>query len=405
MTQQFSEDDVYRTSTQYRLWSFSPQSLTSLRTKTHDIAVERARQYAGKQAAQNGASDGSIDVEHKGFSANHAECLTEEEELQLVQKYCEQIRATSDHLKWAVNVKATAIQYLKRFYLSNSCMTHPPKEIYKTVLFLASKSEAIHVTASDYAKRISTDAEQVLAPEYKVMQALRFTLDVRQPYRGLKGVLMELLNMVEGLVAVVSGAEEWTGAGLQAAMLELPGPLEGNRTQWAVPKSGKITQSHLEDRVQAAYSTARTILDAPALLTDVYFLYTPSQILLAAMHVADEPLTSFYLSTKLSMSLPSRPKILATIHGCADMLASFKQSDILSKDEKIALEQKLELCRDPSTRDLVKAFALMRSDGGENGKIVDAKAKRRKLEREKNEKDADDLFGPSLTKAANGISG
>ena len=86
-------------------------------------------------------------------------------------------------------------------------MTYPPKEIYKTILFLACKTEATHMTLSEYARRISTDPEQVLAPEYKVMQALRFTLDVRQPFRGLKGVLMEMLNMVEGTVGPVDGVE------------------------------------------------------------------------------------------------------------------------------------------------------------------------------------------------------
>lgn len=396
MTQTLSEDDIYRTSTQYRLWSFSPESLASLRKKTHDIAIERARRYAGQRASENGATAVA------NGDGEHVELLTQEDELRLVQRYCDQIRSTSDHLKWPVNVKATGVQYLKRFYLSNSCMTYPPKEIYKTILYLASKTEATHITVSDYARRISSDPEQVLAPEYKVMQALRFTLDVRQPYRGLKGVLMEMLNMAEGMVGVPGGQDSQGGKELQTAMMELPTPPAESKTSWKPPSSGQMNEKQLNDRIQASYTAARLLLDAPALLTDAYFLFTPSQILLAAMHVADEPLMSFYLSTKLPISLPTRPKILATIETCAEVLRSFDQSKVLTKDERTELELKLERCRDPGTKDLVKAFAAMKQDGDEGGKMDENVAKRRKLERENNEKEGDDLFGPNLSKAANG---
>lgn len=252
------------------------------------------------------------------------------------------------------------------------------------------------MTLSEYARRISTDPEMVLAPEYKVMQALRFTLDVRQPWRGLKGVLMELLNMAEGMVGNVAGVDPDNFTNIREMMSDLEPPAAGNRTLWTTPKDGKVGLKQVQDRVQAAYSAARNLLDAPALLTDVYFLYTPSQILLAAMQLADGPLTSFYLSTKLPMSSPTRPKILATISSCADMLASFDQSQVLTKDERAELEAKLEKCRDPATRDLVKAFASMRQDGGDEEKAGE-KAKRRKIEREKSQRDGDELFGPSLT--------
>jgi cyclin H len=283
-------------------------------------------------------------------------------------------------------------------------MTYPPKEIYKTVLFLACKTEATHMTLSEYARRISTDPEQVLAPEYKVMQALRFTLDVKQPFRGLKGVLMESVNMADGLVGPVQGTEEQDGKILQAAMMELSAPAKENTTQWTPPASEAMDNKHLNDRIQAGYSAARAILDAPALLTDVYFLYTPSQILLAAVLLADEPLTTFYLSTKIPPDSPTWPKILATIRACAETLASLNRNNVLTKDGRAELEKKLERCRDPSTRDLVKAFAAMRQDGGEDGKMDEEVAKKRKAEREKNQKAGEDLFGPSISKA-NGTNG
>ena len=48
----------------------------------------------------------------------------------------------------------------------------------------------------------------------------------------------------------------------------------------------------------------------------------------------------------------------------------------------------------------MKAFAAMKQGGAEDGKVDENVAKRRKLEREKTEKEGDDLFGPSLPKRA-----
>ncbi|KAI5356584.1 putative cyclin [Septoria linicola] len=380
MSAPLTEDDIYRRSTQFRFWSFSPEQLAAQRRKTHHLALARAEQCLGQQ--QHGARA-------------TAECLTEEEELRLVQKYCDVLRITGVHLQWQASVYTTAIQYFKRFYLNNSCMTYPPKEIYKTVMFLASKTEATHTTLSKFSRSINADPEAVLAPEYKVMQALRFMLDVRQPYRGLKGALMELLNMAEGLV---DGVVQFSGQEVQQAMLGLQGPDSANRTQFTMPPTtnGKVEQKQLVERIQLAWTAAKNLLDTEASLTDVYFLYTPSQILFAALHVADTPLLMHYLDTKLPLALPSRSKILATVESCSVILASYNAGTNISKEERAALERKLEGCRDPNTKDLVKAAAAAKRNGTEEGTIDEEKAKKIKSERAKNDKDMNDLFGPSL---------
>ena len=383
MTTALSEDDIYRASTQHRLWSFTPGSLASVRKQTHDFAIERARHDASHAPSEPNGSAAQATPEY----------LTEDEELRLVQRYCEQIRTTSDHFNWPVTLKATAVQYLKRFYTSNSCITYPPKEIYKTVLFLACKAEGTHMTLTEYARRISSDKEVILAPEYKIMQALRFTLEVKHSYRGLKGVLMELLNAAAGI----------NGQEAQAQMMGLALPPSENRTPWKRPPAGStMDQKALNDRVQAAYAAARTCLDAPALLTDVYFLYTPSQILFAALLLADAPLTSFYLDSKLPADSEMRPKILAAIQSCAEVFLSFSAQAIMSKDERAALEEKLERCRDPTTRDLVKKHAAAKVGSAED---EEEKNNKRKVEREKHLKEGDDLFGPSLSSSSNGLKG
>ena len=380
-----TEDDIYRTSSQFRVWSFSPESLAARRAKTHEIAIERIERQRNKGALSGDQSGRQ--------NAEKLEYLTEHEELRLVQKYCDMIRATNDNLSWPANVKvrgqlhppstnrltrpnqATGIQYLRRFYLSNSPLTYPPKEIYKTALYLANKAESNGVPVSKYAQRISAKPEEILAAEYKVIQALRFTLDVRQPNRGLKGVMMELDNIVEGQPE----------ARLKAELEALQPPAPGASTKW---RAG----SNIRERVQLAYSAAREYLDSPALLTDAYFLFTPSQIVFASLQLADPPLTDWYLSTKIPASSPIRPKVLATLRSCGEMLSSFSAGSVLTKDERAALEAKLEKCRDPSTVDLVKAHAAkQRGEGADE----EAKAAKKKLQREQSMKDADP-FGPSI---------
>ncbi|CZT21359.1 uncharacterized protein RCC_07222 [Ramularia collo-cygni] len=360
-TSHLSEDDLYRASSQFRFWSFAPEQLAARRHETHALAIQRARQYD-----PNGAEDSY---------------LTAEEELKLVESYVDIIRKTTTHIRWPVNIKTTAIQYLKRFYLSNSCMTYPPKEIYKTVMFLASKTEAFHITLSKFCGQISAVREAVLAPEYKVMQALRFTLDVRQPFRGLKGTLMELLNMVDDNIQGLKALKE-----------------PGGGSAWRTPGDGRaVEKKHIVDRINQAYHVARNTLDTPASTTDVYFLYTPSQILLAALQLADEPLLHFYLDSKLPTDAQMRPRILSTIQECADMMGAFRPENIITKDVRIALEAKLEACRDPSTKDLIKSHAAMKRSGAEDGDSQD-EAKKRKMEKHKNAREADDMFGPAIGK-------
>lgn len=102
-----TEDDIYRTSSQFRVWSFSPESLAARRRKTHEIAVERIEHQ--RKAGANGAFNGG-----QNEKLNY---LTEEEELRLVQRYCDMISATNDHLNWTPNVKVRTLR-LSQTYTS-----------------------------------------------------------------------------------------------------------------------------------------------------------------------------------------------------------------------------------------------------------------------------------------------
>jgi cyclin H len=173
-----------------------------------------------------------------------------------------------------------------------------------------------------------------------------------------------------------------------------------------------MTVPELEKRITDAYGFASHILKTAALLTDAYFLYTPSQIWLAAHLLADEPLTLLYLSTKTAPENPIHGKVLSTIRACAQLLSSHHSfnpehqtpeekaaRDKAEKEEISFLMKKLRHCRDPDKIDLVKLNQAQKRDAlVADGELEENKAKRRKVARENYQKEADEFWGPELKK-------
>ena len=98
------EDEVYRTTTQYRLWSYTEQTLVSLRSTTNSRAAARVRDAirrlrvekdSGKQQGPNGPND----------QGDNIDCLTVEEEQKLVGFYCVKAMDFADFCEFPTNVK------------------------------------------------------------------------------------------------------------------------------------------------------------------------------------------------------------------------------------------------------------------------------------------------------------
>ncbi|KFZ02211.1 hypothetical protein V500_00364 [Pseudogymnoascus sp. VKM F-4518 (FW-2643)] len=376
-----NEDDRYRTSSQYRYWSYTPAGLADLRSKTNKLATERVRaaiarvQASRAASASQNASAETSEAERSGTPAvtapSEVNFLTPDEELKLVRFFCQQALQLGDHLNLPTDVKATAIQYLKRFYLTNSTMTYPPAAILKTCLFLATKTENHYYRLTKFADAIGkTTPEDVLASEFLLTQALRFTFDVRHPFRALEGAAMELQALASGSAPVLPGVDN----------AEIP------------PELGDVAA-----RVRDAHGNARERLKTSALLTDAYFHFTPSQIMLGSLLLADAELTRWFMTVKLP-SAPLLERVMETLRACADMLASVppdSQPGEAEMRELKGLAKKLNRCRDPEKADLV---GLRRAKRDGDGEEELRKAKKRKLEREKVQKEGEDLFGPALVK-------
>lgn len=292
--------------------------------------------------------------------------------------------------------QGTAVQYIKRFYLYNSPMTYHPKEIMLSALFLSTKTQHFYTSLESYVtgliskagvKPKDTSAEKILAPEFIITQGLRFTFDVRHPHRGLKGVHMELLTLASGH-GTMPGDDGDSATALQCDMLKLPDPSGGS--------PGPRSQEALRARIDAAYASARETLGGAALLTDAYFLYTPSQILLASLLLADGPLLQFYLGTKVRQPSPQFAKLHNTLRGCAALLDAGGSAANESRDELVRIDKKLYQCRNPDKKDLVGLSRAQKRDKGAEGELDGGLAKKRRLERERGEKEGEELFGPGL---------
>jgi len=252
---------------------------------------------------------------------------------------------------------------MRRFYITNSLMTYHPTSILKTALFFATKTENHYFRLTKFADAIgNTKAEDVLASEFLLTQGLRFTFDVRHPFRALEGAVMELQALARGDI-----------------------PIFGN-------ENGQIR--NMENRVKDAHGKAREYLKTSALLTDVYFHFTPSQIMMAALMIADGELMEWYIQLKIpSEAGDMQNKVLNTVERCAAMLREVSPTTESSAEERKecqTLAKKLKKCRNPEKMDLVSLQKAKREgEVGDEEKIV----KKRKLEATKA---ADDPFGPEI---------
>jgi cyclin H len=261
-----TEDARYRQSSQFRLWSFSPNGLQELRQKTNSLAKQ---QIAPRLVADP-----------------PPEPLTVEEELELVKFYTVELLRAAEFIKLPTDSRSTAAIFLRRFYITNSIMTYPPTELLKTCLFFGCKADGVYYPLAQLAKMFpDTTSEQILAGEYLLCQGLRFAFDVRHPLRSLEGAILQLRK-------------------------ELP---------------------EEERRIQRAHARTREILKFSPLMTDAYFHYTPSQIMMAAMLMVDAELVDQLLPPDVPMDDQDtaratgihstlRGKIMTTLESCRAML-------------------------------------------------------------------------------------
>jgi cyclin H len=114
-----TEDDIYRTSTQYNHWSFTAAQLAAQRLQTNIQATERVKAAVLRQRAARAlrpetasASESERNSENGGTTGANTpvsvekdvNCLTVAEEKRIVDTFCEKALALGDFLKFPVEV-------------------------------------------------------------------------------------------------------------------------------------------------------------------------------------------------------------------------------------------------------------------------------------------------------------
>jgi cyclin H len=291
--------------------------------------------------------------------------------------------------------------------MTNSPMTYHPKSIMACALFVATKTENYYMSLRGFADGIpgETSAEDVIAPEFLLMQGLRFTFDVRHPFRGLEGGVMELQAIAQGQGQAAPHLPHETAEDLQQGLLSIAPP--------------PVPSSSMSDRIARAHGTTRELLKSAAQMTDAYFLYTPSQIWLSAFLLADRPLAEFLLDVKLggpvTATIPSpeiddnglvnplyeiRSKLHRVLTECSALLQSYTplSSDPAQMKSLKRIAKKLYHCQNPEKVNLKRESAAIQTDSGvvTSESETERLAKKRKLEQEQLARQSNDVFGPEL---------
>lgn len=215
-----------------------------------------------------------------------------------------------------------------------------PKNVMLTTLFLATKTTNNPISLETYTTHIkSTTASDVLDLEFLVAQSLGFEFSVWHAHRALWGVWLDFQSLPDT-------PKDWP-------------------------------QAHRD-----AYETALGYVRASR-FTDVEFIYTPSQIALAAMSLALPEESYKWLKSKY----PSSDTVEVTVNRVKAIIqSSSRPPDVESVRE---VDRRLRLCKNPEKVVGSKAYLARKAE------------QEKKAEEKRNRKAAevgedDDPFGIEL---------
>ncbi|KAF8167958.1 cyclin-like protein [Crassisporium funariophilum] len=287
---------IYEASTQYRNWRFSAERLAQTRATLNEAAV--------------GVIRNTIELDEPG-SAQHVSFLTPDEEHLLVKLYVTKITQLCGLFRFPEEVEATAVTYLKRFYLKNTVMDWHPKNVMLTALFLATKTTNNPIALETYTTHIPRTApSDVLDLEFLVAQSLGFEFAVWHAHRALWGIWLDIQS--------------------------LPG--------------------YSENLQPSLYDTALNHVRASR-LTDAELMYTPSQIALAAFSLTLPEVADHWAATKI----PNQQSALANI--IADIKYLITSRGHPPNVESVReVDRRLKLCKNPEKVVGSKAYLARKQD-------------------------------------------
>jgi len=359
----------FEKTTQDRFWLFAKEQLAEKRKKANKTAADAVVRNLNNDmlvspAKKQKPDDGGMETGDAGGGAGQAEPVKPAEELVMLEYYQNVLVSQGKKLKFPDSIEATAIVFLKRFYLSNSIMDYHPKEVMLTVMWLSCKvehyphryigAEKVYPFPDDdkkefkfdcraFAELGKIDPDDLIRLEQIVLDALKYHLMVFHPYRPLRGFV-----------------EAWAQLQTESG----PALPEGSREK-VLKKAAKVVRETIR--------------------SDVPLLHKPSSIALFALrHAASEANVS--IAPLLQHCLPD-PDERAQVNAALDEIKAAHsdtkpqlKGDALKKEAQ-QTDAKLQHCRNPEKDKSSKMFQQMEKQKDEE---------KQRTRDEKNRKRAED---------------
>jgi len=279
-------------SSQLKAWLFSPEDLDLCRSRGNRVARKyiSSIQKRKKIATDDGnsgknSSDSPVEFFARDFAMKKATFLNEEEgpmqtedskdflvleeEALLVSFYASKLpsligpMAQLSRLRRESKLPATAAMLLRRFYLSNSVMIHDPKAIMVSAAFLATKVEDAmtdvrYLEEGTNLMNSPVTLSEIIPAEVNLLSGINFELLCFHPYKAVLAITEDLRTYLKSekgrcLVKFGNGSDR------------------------------RIVGQDLKPMHDAAQSIINDVI-----VSDIPLLYTPGQIGLAALVVANE---------------------------------------------------------------------------------------------------------------------
>lgn len=242
-----------------------------------------------------------------------------QDEQNLVKFYLTKVPQLSKAFGFNDAVASTAMSYLKRFYLRNTCMDYHPKIVMLTCLFLATKTENQLISINSFAAKIkSTTPSDILSLEFLVSQSLKFQYKVHHAHLAAYGVFLDLQSVIQD--APIAAFE------------------------------------HIFTKASSLIKASR--------LTDLEFFFTPSQIALAGFYAVDPGMVDTWLSSKHpsvtndnSIEHNELVQLLQVIVKHLKDIPEVKPDEVRQVDRKLRFSRNPE--KDPTSALWVQHFLLL----------------------------------------------
>lgn len=243
----------------------SGNSSTSSKTPSSNPPVETfARHFVEKIADYDGEEEAPLETKEK-----HP-FLTPEEEAVLVSFYASKLpsligpMAQVPRLRRESKIPATAAMLLKRFYLSNSVMVHDPKVIMVAAAFLASKVEdsmtdVRYLEEGTNLMNAPVTSSEIIPAEINLLSGVNFELFCFHPYKAVLSTTEDMRTYLKS---------------------------EKGRSLVRFAEDGSDRTLVGQD-LKPMHDAAQLIVN-DVIVSDIPLLYTPGQIGLAALMVANE---------------------------------------------------------------------------------------------------------------------